>query len=181
MSQTLRDDEVEVEVAVDVALLSGAPQGGRSPTGGAPDSSAAPSARASTEVVPPTARRRQFSPAYKRRMVRAAEACKDQPGAIGRLLRREGLYSSHLTHWRVEIAAAEEAALAPKVRGPKPDPARAEIKRIAELEGENARLKRKLGVSVRPTHLDARPRDVTGRSSRASRHPDRRASPSVGG
>ena len=143
MSQTLRDDEVEV--AVDVALLSGAPQGGRSPTRGAPDSSAAPSARASTEVVPPTARRRQFSPAYKRRIVRAAEACKDQPGAIGRLLRREGLYSSHLTHWRVEIAAAEEAALAPKVRGPKPDPARAEIKRIAELEGENARLKRKFG------------------------------------
>ena len=80
MSQTLRDDEVEV--AVDVALLSGAPQGGRSPTGGAPDSSAAPSARASTEVVPPTARRRQFSPAYKRRMVRVAEACKDQPGAM---------------------------------------------------------------------------------------------------
>ena len=69
-------------------------QGGRSPTGEAPESSAAPLARATTEVVPATARRRQFSPAYKRRIVRAAEACKDQPGAIGRLLCREGLYSS---------------------------------------------------------------------------------------
>ena len=143
MSQTLRDDEVEL--AVDVALLTGAAQGGRSPTGEAPVSNAAPPARVSTEVVTATARRRQFSPAYKRRMVLAAEACKHQPGAIGRLLRREGLYSSHLTHWRVEIAAAEEAALAPKSRGPKPAPARAEMKRITELEGENERLKRKLG------------------------------------
>ena len=130
---------------VEVALLSGAPQGGRSPTGEAPESSAAPPARASTEVVPARARRRQFSPAFKRRIVRQAENCKDEPGAIGRLLRREGLYSSHLTHWRVEIAAAEEAALAPKARGPKPDPARAELKRLADLERENARLTRKLG------------------------------------
>ena len=129
----------------EVALLSGAPQGGRSPTGEAPESSATPLAQATTEVVPAKARRRQFSPSYKRRIVRAAEACKEQPGGIGRLLRREGLYSSHLTHWRAEIAAAEHAALSPKARGPKPDPARADAKRVAELERENERLKRKLG------------------------------------
>lgn len=44
------------------------------------------------------ARRRQFTAAYKLRTLREADAC--EPGQLGALLRREGLYSSHLTHWR---------------------------------------------------------------------------------
>jgi transposase len=55
------------------------------------------------EVVP-KARRRRFTLEYKRKIVREADACK-APGAVGALLRREGLYSSHLTTWR---AAREE-------------------------------------------------------------------------
>ena len=50
-----------------------------------------------------------------------------------------------MTHWRVEVAAAEEAALTPKARGPKADPVRAEARHLTELERENVRLKRKLG------------------------------------
>ena len=72
-----------------------------------------------TEVVA-KARRRRFDAKYKQRIVREADACR-QLGEIGALLRREGLYSSHLTTWRSEIARRELAALAPKKRGPKTD------------------------------------------------------------
>jgi transposase len=53
--------------------------------------------------VTPRASRRQFSAAYKRRIVAEADAC-TKPGEIGALLRREGLYSSHLTNWRRQLA-----------------------------------------------------------------------------
>jgi transposase len=89
-------------------------------------------------------KRRQFSAAYKRRIVREAGACR-APGEVGALLRREGLYSSHLTHWRRELEADEQAALAPKRRGPKPDLAKAESRRVEALEREITRLQQKLG------------------------------------
>jgi transposase-like protein len=72
-----------------------------------------------TEVVA-KAKRRSFTAAYKRDIVRQADACKG-PGEIGALLRREGLYSSHLTVWRREVEQRELSALAPKKRGPKVD------------------------------------------------------------
>ena len=89
-------------------------------------------------------KRRQFSTAYKRRIVGEANACQ-VPGEVGALLRREGLYSSHLTHWRREVEASEQAALAPKRRGPKPDLAKAESRRVEALEREVTRLRQKLG------------------------------------
>ena len=89
-------------------------------------------------------KRRQFSAAYKRHIVREANACQ-VPGEIGALLRREGLYSSHLTHWRREVEAGENAALVPKLRGPKPDRAKAESRRVEALEREVTRLRQKLG------------------------------------
>jgi transposase len=64
---------------------------------------------------------------------------------VGALLRREGLYSSHLTHWRREVEASEQAALAPKRRGPKPDFAKAESRRVEALKHEVTRLRQKLG------------------------------------
>ena len=64
------------------------------------------------------ATRRQFTLEYKRKIVREADGCKT-PGAIGALLRREGLYSSHLTTWRAARARGELAG-APKKRGPAP-------------------------------------------------------------
>lgn len=72
-----------------------------------------------TEVVA-KAKRRSFTAKYKRKIVREADACKE-PGEVGALLRREGLYSSHLTTWRREVEQREQAALAPKKRGPKVD------------------------------------------------------------
>jgi transposase-like protein len=89
-----------------------------------------------------TAKRRQFPASEKRRIV-AAAACK-KPGELGALLRREGVYSSMLSTWRKQIGRVNEAALAPRQRGPKPDPARPEQLRIERLEREKARLEREL-------------------------------------
>src|SRR5256885_5292782 len=61
------------------------------------------------------ATRRRFTVEYKRKIVREADACKT-PGAIAALLRREGLYSSHLTTWRAARERGELAG-APKKRG----------------------------------------------------------------
>lgn len=77
-------------------------------------------------VVPPTevqpkAKRRTFSAEYKARILAEADAC-TKPGEVGALLRREGLYSSHLTEWRGLREQGELEALAPKKRGPVPAP-----------------------------------------------------------
>ena len=70
-----------------------------------------------TEVVAKP-RRRRFTLEYKRKIVREADGGKT-PGAVGALLRREGLYSSHLAVWRVARERGELAG-APKKRGPGP-------------------------------------------------------------
>jgi excinuclease ABC, C subunit len=79
----------------------------------------------------------------KRRILDAADRC-TQPGEIGALLRKEGIYSSHLTTWRRQRAADERAALAPQKRGRKADPAQTEDRRVLQLTQENDRLRRKL-------------------------------------
>jgi transposase len=81
--------------------------------------------------------RRVFTAAYKRSVLEQADQCK-QPGEIGALLRREGLYSSHLVKWRKSYKSGELE----QKRGPKPAPE--SNKRVEQLEREVARLKRKL-------------------------------------
>ena len=85
-------------------------------------------------------KRRRFTAEYKLRILREADACKGS-GEIGALLRREGLYSSHLVLWRRQREQAAHTQLKSKKRGPKPkvrDP------RMKQLERENARLQRQL-------------------------------------
>ena len=84
------------------------------------------------------ARRRAFTAEYKRRVLKEADACAT-PGAVGALLRREGLYSSHLVVWRRARARGELAALTPKKRGRKVAPVDPRDRRIADLEREVAR------------------------------------------
>jgi transposase len=80
------------------------------------------------------AQRRRFTSAYRLAIVREADRLVDHPGGIGALLRREGLYSSHLTNWRrLRDEGALEALSQP--RGRKPTPA---------LEVENVQLRRRL-------------------------------------
>ncbi len=78
-------------------------------------------------------RRRTYTAEYKRRILREADACAT-PGAVGALLRREGLYSSHLVVWRRARARGELAALAAKKRGRKPTPVDPRDRKLAELE-----------------------------------------------
>ncbi len=84
-------------------------------------------------------RRRVFTAEYKRRILKAADACAT-PGAVGALLRREGLYSSHLVVWRRARARGELAALTPKKRGRKPTPVDPRERKIAELERHLAQV-----------------------------------------
>jgi transposase len=93
--------------------------------------------------VPEKAVRRRFTAEYKRRILREAEACKEQ-GRLGTLLRREALYSSNLITWQRQAERGTLEALSPKKRGPKekkPDPS---LRRIAELEKVTQKLEHKL-------------------------------------
>src|SRR5229473_3419161 len=97
--------------------------------------------RPDVEVVA-KAQRRHFTAEYKRRIVREADRC-TKPGEIGALLRREGLYSSHLTTWRAARDRGELEGLSPKQRGPKVTPADPRDKKIAEQERELGRWKQR--------------------------------------
>ena len=96
-----------------------------------------------SEVVE-RAQRRQFTAEYKQRILREAgqALASGEQGAVGALLRREGLYSSHLTAWRGARGRAELAGLTPKKRGRKAsrNPLTSEVERlqrqVARLEGE---------------------------------------------
>ena len=94
------------------------------------------------EVVP-RAKRRRFSAEYKLRILEEAEVCSER-GQIGSLLRREGLYSSHLTTWRHQREQGQLEALSPKNRGRKPSVDEALAKELAELKRENQRLENRL-------------------------------------
>ena len=89
--------------------------------------------RPNPEVVA-DAKRRTFTAEYKQRILAEADAATAQPGAIGALLRREGLYSSHLVTWRREREAGILRGLTPQRRGPK--------SKHSPLEEENQKLRR---------------------------------------
>ncbi len=87
--------------------------------------------------------RRRFTAEYKRKILAEADACLE-PGALGELLRREGLYSSHLTTWRRQRDEGVLDGLRPKRRGRKAKPKNPLADEVARLEGENRRLKERL-------------------------------------
>jgi len=105
-------------------------EGGRRPTG-------TPEGAGTTEVLPKATRRR-YTAEFKRRIVEEAAQC-CQPGQVGALLRREGIYSSQLTGWRRQYEqGALQALKQPRGRRPTQTPATQEL---ARLERENLRLK----------------------------------------
>ena len=91
----------------------------------------APSGIPNPELVE-QARRRRFTAEYKLRILKEADAC-TQPGEVGALLRREGLYSSHLTTWRRQRDKGALAQLGRRRGRKKADP----------VAADNARLRRR--------------------------------------
>ncbi len=93
--------------------------------------------------VPENKPRRKLTAKYKLRILAEADAC-SQPGQIGALLRREGLYSSSLTTWRRQRKKGLLQAMTPKKRGRKEKQKNPLAKHVAQLENENRRLQLKL-------------------------------------
>jgi transposase-like protein len=102
-------------------------------------SSASPQEIPDPEVVAGPKRRR-FTAEYKLRILKEADASTGG-GEIGALLRREGLYSSHLVHWRRQREDAARTQLKARKRGPKP---KLQDPRLKQVEREKARLERRL-------------------------------------
>ena len=124
-------------------VVVGGTEGGRSPTGVPPTTTAAASqglpAAGNGKPIPDPAVsekpvRRRFTAEYKLRVLREADRATES-GQLGALLRREGLYSSHLSTWRRQRDEGSLAGLTPKRRGRKPNP-------DAPLIAENERLRR---------------------------------------
>ncbi len=138
MVETTRSRDVEQTTVGDPERRGGerseAPRSGGSPTVER-EVSPTPATPPDPEVTARHARRR-FTTQYKLEILRKADAC-TQPGQVGKLLRKEGLYSSHLVTWRKQ----REAGLTPKKRGRKAEPV---DPRVKKLEQENRRLERRL-------------------------------------
>ena len=94
-----------------------------------------------TEVLAKAVRRR-FTAKQKSRILKLAAAC-SQPGEVGALLRREGIYSSHLSTWRRAAQQLELKALAPKKRGPVPKAPDQRDRQLIEATREIARWKKR--------------------------------------
>ena len=116
---------------------AGETEGARRATGVSPAGAATGVPEPAVEAKPG---RRRFTAEYKLRILRELDRAKE-PGEIGAVLRREGLYSSHLVSWRRERDRVARAGLAARKRGPK---AKEKDPRVKQLEGENAKLRRRL-------------------------------------
>jgi len=93
--------------------------------------------------VPQRPVRRNFPADYKLQILRQADAC-TQSGQVGELLRREGLYASHLRTWRAQRQQGTLDALAPKKRGRKTRPNDPFLEKSRCLERENKQLRERL-------------------------------------
>ena len=93
--------------------------------------------------VPEKPQRRRFTAEYKIRILREVEAC-NGPGDVGALLRREGLYTSHVSAWRQQRDRGVLDALAPKRRGAKARLTDPLVQEVTQLRREKAQVERKL-------------------------------------
>lgn len=116
---------------------------------------------AKTTEVSSKARRRQFATAEKLRILREADACAGEKGAVGALLRREGLYSSHLASWRAQRAAGQLGP-APRKRGPAPTPPDGRDQQIADLERRALRAEARADRAERLVELQKKVSELLG-------------------
>ena len=101
-----------------------------------------PTSRSQDVEVLPKPKRRTFTAKYKAKILAEADAC--EPGEVGALLRREGLYSSHLSKWRAQRARGAAAGLEPKKRGRKRNANQELQDELKRLRRQNRRLEEEL-------------------------------------
>lgn len=111
--------------------------------------------------VAPKAKRRRFNAEYKLRILAEADACTER-GAIGALLRREGLYSSHLDKWRKQRDRGALEGLRGQKRGRKLDTQAAEIARLVR---ENEQLRSRLERAERIIDVQKKLAELLGTMS----------------
>ena len=105
--------------------------------------------------------RRKFTARYKLRILEEADGC-TEPGQMGALLRREGLYSSNLTTWRRQREDGQLQALSPKKRGRKRKPRNPLADRVAQLEKKNRRLEHELKQARTIIEVQKKISDILG-------------------
>ena len=109
--------------------------------------------------IPEKAQRRRFNAQYKAAILAEADRC-GKAGELGALLRREGLYSSHLSNWRRQRREGALRGLAQK-RGAKPKKT-AEQRELERLRRENVRLRRKLTHAEKVIEVQKKLSEVLG-------------------
>jgi transposase len=115
----------------------------------------------STPEVPEKAKRRQFDAPYKLRILAEAELCTER-GQLGKLLRREGLYASHLTTWRKQRDQGSLDALGPKKRGRKPKRKDSVAVDNEQLRRENQRLVERLRQAEKIIEVQKKVSEILG-------------------
>lgn len=103
--------------------------------------------------------RRHFSAEEKARILAEADAC--SRGELGELLRREGIYSSHLTNWRAQLKQKGVEGLEPAKPGRKPAKD-AKDRRIEQLEKKTAKLEKELRISQGLIELQQKAHEILG-------------------
>lgn len=130
---------------IETAPHSGVMEGARKATGVTPGPSRpeVPQIMTPDPEVPEKRSRRKFTAKYKLSILEKADQC-TQPGQLGELLRKEGLYSSNLTTWKKQKDDGLLTALSPKKRGRKKIEKNPLAQEVAKLQRENEQLKKKL-------------------------------------
>ena len=124
------------------------------------------------EVVP-MAERRRFSAGEKLRILEEADAC-TEPGEVGALLRREGIYSSYVSRWRQARDRGQLTALGSQPRGPKAATDAVLAKEVAQLRRENERLQARLGQAEAIIEVQKKLSQLLGPSCETNRSNERR-------
>jgi len=128
----------------------------KTPESGSPK----PPSSKQSEVSPPLRKRRSFNPAEKVRIVREADACTER-GQVEALLRREGIYSSHLASWRKALQAHGVEGMAARRAGRKPSRDAKDLQ-IASLEKKTARLEKELVLAHKLIDLQKKVSEILG-------------------
>ena len=104
--------------------------------------------------------RRDFTTEFKERILREVDACSER-GAIGAILRREGLYSSQLSDWRAQLMQEGRAGPEPKRPGPKPSKD-AKDRLIEQQNARIAKLEKELRISKALLDLSGKAHEILG-------------------